>query len=911
LKKILPVLALFFVSIIPLAYAHPLIVDSNPKASTNVSAGLTQITIKFSETVDVDFSYIKVFDSNGNQIDNKDTSYLNPDDESVLVVTTPPLQDGVYTISTQVLSKVDGHLVPYALVFGVGNVELPPPPKVSVEQQVYFPEAGARFPGLVGQVIVLGAAISTLLIWRGAKNRSWIKENSEFQKFFHAKFSAVTGIALFAVFASNILMLAIQTIRLQVSASDVLDTSFGTVWIIRMGLTVVLLAVWFLLENKTAASTKKQILVLALSLALIGTTTVIGHGAASEQTSAIIIDYVHNLIASIWIGGVIFFGFILIPAFAKFDNSKKELASLLMIPRFSSMIIVALGVVIITGPTLLWLLEDNVTLLSQSYYGWMIIGKITLGSAMVALGGYNQFRIQKPAEKSLDATILVHQKLKRSLRTEAMLGIALLGVVALLTNSSLPTSQGEQVGSAVPDGLSTFVFSENIKFATDIYPLKSGTNTISVSAFDSQGNPIEDIAEIKAKISNPQKNISPIEIPLERSGDKYKGQITFGFSGNWNVELDVHRNDNPNESTSFSVQVKPRLSELKTDITEYTLPDAAAPLMPVYDGDDTIWLSDSSQPRLWKFSISKGLFTQYQFEGKTTVFLKLDGDKIWFTDTPDGKIGYFDISAEQFHIVPLPTKSLPISLETDRDGNLWIALVDQHSLLRYDPVSGQFQEYKTPTNPSGPVALTRDQNGLIWFAESQGGKIGAINPSTGKIQEYSPSEPLKEPFFLLFDRDGTVLVSEHTSLQVVRFNPYLETFSGVVRVPDTNALPFALATDKFSNIWIAQHTVDKLGIYDPQKSEFAELNIPTQTTFTQFLTSDNNGDIWFVEQRANKLGHVSISEIPQAGSPPKPQELEIRYSELVSPLIASGIVATSLFFVKSIRDKRRLDVAID
>lgn len=900
---------LFFVSALPFAYAHPLIVDSNPKASTNVGAGLTQITIDFSETVDLDFSYIKIFDNNGNQIDDKNTRYLQPGNESILVVTTPPLQDGVYTVSTRVLSKIDGHLVPYAFVFGVGNVELPPPPQVTIEQEIYFPEAAARFPGIVGQVIVLGAVISSLLIWRGAQNKTWIKENAEFQRLFHSKFSAITGIALFAVFASNILMLAIQTIRLQVSASDVIETSFGTIWIIRMGLTVVLLAVWFLFENKTA-TTKKQLLILGLSLVLISTTTAIGHGAASEQPLAIIIDYIHNLIASVWIGGVIFFGFILLPAFTKLDNTKREIASLLMIPRFSSVIIVSLGIVIITGPTLLWLLEDDVALLSQSYYGLLIIGKIAIGSAMIALGGYNQFKIQKTAEKSLDSNILIHQKLKRSLRTEAVLGIILLGVVALLTNSSLPASQGEETKSQIPDGFSTLVFSEDSRFDVNITPLKSGTNKVSVLASDLQGNLLDDTVEIKIKVSNPQKNISPIQIPLAKSGDRYEGDITFGFSGSWNVELDSQRKDNPNQSASFSVLVKPRLSELKTDITEYSLPDNAAPLYPAYDGDDTIWISDSSQPRLWKFSISEKQFTQYKFEGKTTVFLKLDKNRVWFTDTPDSKIGYFDIKTEQFHIVSLPVKSLPISLETDNDGNLWIALVDQHLLLKYDPTSEEFQEYKIPTSPSGPVGLARDQNGMIWFAESQGGKIGVINPNTGTIREFMPSEPLKEPFFLLIDQDGTILISEHTALNILRFNPYLETFTQATSVTDTNSLPFALTPDKFGNIWIAQHTVDKLGIYDPQKVEFAEINIPTQTTFTQFLINDKDGNIWFVEQRSNKLGHVGISEIQQMNAV-QSQGFVMQYSELVSPLVSAGIIATSLFFVKSIRDKRRLDSLID
>lgn len=906
MKKVLVVFLLFFVLSVPLAYAHPLIDNSTPKASTNIGVGLTQITIDFSEAVDVGFSYIKVFDNNGNQIDNKNTQYPNLEDESVLTVTTPPLQEGVYTVTTQVLSKVDGHLVPYAFVFGVGDVELPPPPQITIEQQIYFPEAGARFPGLVGQVIVLGAAISSLLIWRGVK-KPWIRENAEFQKFFHGKFSTITGIGLFAVFASNILMLIIQTIRLQVSASDVLETSFGTIWIIRMGLTVILLAVWFLLENKTAGAAKKQLLVLGLSLALIGTTTAIGHGAASEQFSAIVIDYAHNLIASVWIGGVIFFGFILLPAFAKLDDSKKELASLLMIPRFSSVIVVSLGIVIITGPTLLWLLEDDVSLLSQSYYGWIIIAKIAIGSAMVALGGYNQFRIQRPAEKSPGSP--VYQKITRSLRTEAILGIILIGVVALLANSSLPTSQGEETRSQVPDGFNTFAFSESLRFAVDITPLKSGANTISISVLDSNGKPLDDLVELGAKISNPQKNISPITIPLEKTDNTYKGETTFGFSGVWSIEIDAQRSNNPNESISFPVVVKPRLFELKTDITEYTLPEDAAPLYPVYDGDN-IWISDSSKPKLWKFSISEKQFTPYQFEGKTTVFLKMDDNRIWFTDTPEGKIGYFDIESEQFTIIPLPIKSIPISLETDNDGNIWIALVDQHMLLEYDMVSEQFTEHKIPTNPAGPVALTRDQNGMIWFAESQGGKIGVIDPSNGKIQEFSPAEPLKEPFFLLFDKDGTLLISEHTALRVVRFNPYLEMFSNVVTVTDPNSLPFALAHDKFGNIWIAQHTTDRLGIYDPQKDEFAELNIPSQTTFTQFLLNDKNNDIWFVEQRQNKLGHVSISEVPHMSAPTQ-SEVEIRYFELVSPLISAGIIATSLFFVKSIKDKRRIDSLID
>ena len=78
---------------------------------------LLKFLCTYSEAVEIDFSVLKVFDSNGEQIDNRDTKYLAG--EESLVVTTPPLEDGVYTVTSKVLSKIDGHLVDYAFVFAV------------------------------------------------------------------------------------------------------------------------------------------------------------------------------------------------------------------------------------------------------------------------------------------------------------------------------------------------------------------------------------------------------------------------------------------------------------------------------------------------------------------------------------------------------------------------------------------------------------------------------------------------------------------------------------------------------------------------------------------------------------------------------------------------------------------------
>src|SRR3970282_2087367 len=102
------IISLLILSIsIPYAAAHPFTLETSPNSSSNAAEGITQVMVYFSEPIDVNFSSLKVFDNNGNQIDNKDTKYF--EGEKSLVVTTPPLESGIYTVTSNVLSKVDGH----------------------------------------------------------------------------------------------------------------------------------------------------------------------------------------------------------------------------------------------------------------------------------------------------------------------------------------------------------------------------------------------------------------------------------------------------------------------------------------------------------------------------------------------------------------------------------------------------------------------------------------------------------------------------------------------------------------------------------------------------------------------------------------------------------------------------------
>lgn len=923
MRRILPIVVLFFMISVPFAAGHPFTDETIPPQFSNAPIGTSQVIVIYSESIEINHSVLEVFDSNGEQVDNKDTRYYQGD--SSLVVTTPPLEQGAYTVTSKVLSRVDGHLVPSAFVFGVGDVKIEAPMegRSSIIDLIFFPEAGARFPGLVGQTIALGAVIASMFVW-GTQRKDIIADMTGIEKFFHSKFMSLVGFGLIIVFASNILMLTVQTLRLETSALDALQTSFGMTWIIRMAVTIALLAVWFWMERMKKISFKNQIPLLILTLILIGTTTMMGHGMASGQAPAVVLDYIHNLVAAIWIGGIIFFAFTLLPSFGRLDENIREKMSLAAIPRFSIMIVIALGVVIITGPILMWLLESDVHMITESTYGKLIILKILLASAMIGIGGYHQFGIQKKAEKNIKSgKISVNKRLKRALKAEAALGIVLLLVVALLTNGTLPegeirTAQAREVTY----GFSTLEFGEELKFNIEIFPFTTGTNSIKVEATDFSGEPVSDLEAVKVKISNPLRNISPIIIPMEsinQVNTKFQGEATFGFSGYWQIEVEAQRTQGANEGRDMSLLIKPRLDDLKAEIIEYELPEAGAPLYPEFDGSGNIWITDSAEPRLWRFSIEDGEFAKYEFDGQASIALKIDNSgKIWFTDIPEGRIGFIDPVSGQSNIVEFPDiipvidRNYPITLDVDRNNGIWTTIANKNVLVRYDQDTKEFDVYKLPTKDSGPFAVAIDESERVWFTQQTAGQIGFLEPESGQIKEFMPETPLATPETITFDADGNLWIAEHQEGGgITKYNPFLDSFERI-KAPDSTAFPNSVVFDRYENAWFALHTVDKIAAYDPHRENMIEVPIPTAESWVQFTTSDDKDNIWFVEQKPAKLSMLKLTETPvMEAITENPIEFNLEYTEIASPLIALGIIATSLFFVKSIKDKRRINSLIE
>ena len=141
--------------------------------------------------------------------------------------------------------------------------------------------------------------------------------------------------------------------------------------------------------------------ILIFGLAMLATTTLIGHSSAVGNVIPIAIDFMHNLGASIWIGSVIYLAFVVVPKIKQAPLEEHVKASVLsiIIPRFSTIPIVILGIIVITGPFLLYILETNLDLILASLYGKALIAKLVSAAVMISIGGYNQTVIYRQALK--------------------------------------------------------------------------------------------------------------------------------------------------------------------------------------------------------------------------------------------------------------------------------------------------------------------------------------------------------------------------------------------------------------------------------------------------------------------------------------------------------------------------------
>ena len=101
------------------AFAHAHLVRATPAEGGAVNEAPAEVTLKFNERLEPKFSSAAIRDSAGKQVDKAD-AHVDKADRTVVRVSLPPLEPGVYTVEWRVMSA-DSHKVNGNFTFKVGQ----------------------------------------------------------------------------------------------------------------------------------------------------------------------------------------------------------------------------------------------------------------------------------------------------------------------------------------------------------------------------------------------------------------------------------------------------------------------------------------------------------------------------------------------------------------------------------------------------------------------------------------------------------------------------------------------------------------------------------------------------------------------------------------------------------------------
>jgi copper transport protein len=945
---LIAIVVLSLASSIQQSSAHPVVIDSSPQAFEGVRSPPEEVNVFFNEPIELGYSKISVIGPDGTRVDNNDPHNVEGDTASLGVTLKPDLPEGEYTVSTTVLSAVDGHVVPSTFVFGVGAK--PQQTGTGHQQDILSPDnSAARFPGMVGQVMVVGASFGTLWLWKPLARVPWLASAmSQTRAAIDRNMLRVMIIGVALVLASGLAMIVVQAISINSGIPEAIATKFGNVWVARMLQSSILMGIVLAVYRKAAKSNSspsraEMYAILILGLAVLVTSSLIAHAAATSQIPTMVLDFFHNAAASIWIGGLILLGFAAVPKVLAIGDERVRASALaILIPRFSTVVVTLLGVAVITGPVLLFSLESDLSLTLASVYGQILAAKLALAGTMVGMGAYSQFVVQKRAVavmagggSSVQGPSLRHYG--KTLKAEAALGIALLLAVSFMANGALPSGQYPAYARQQSDGQSAFAAEPEAELTRTLYatggkiqlvvtPFAVGQNNFKVSFLNQDGSAAAGIESATIKLTQIERGIGPIALETKKVSDGvFSADAAFSLPGTWHIEIEGVSSQGGNMLGSLDENVKPLVSNLEFKVDQYRTPESSLPLYPVFDGArQSIWAGDSmpGSGRIWQLDISTGNYTAHRIEGAnliTVTVLAPDG-RLWYVDplgggSGRGAIGFFNPEDGTLGRFVIPEAGIPSGIAMDGNDGLWMPLVQANKVAKFDPATEEFSLHDIPTPVAQPAGIAADSSGNIWLAEAGAGKIAKIDPATGRITEYAPNsklQTLEEPTALFPDPESfNIYIAEHEGHKISVFNTLLGSFREYPSVNE-DGLPFGMALDSYGNLWFAEHTIDRVGVIDPRTGEGSEAKIPITGSTIQWITADDKGRIWFAAQRGSALGSITITARPstgpqdggQAGQDGVPQ-LPFSFTNVAGPAIAVGIVISALAYSKSAVDLRR------
>ncbi len=528
------------------AAAHATVVASSPPDGSRLNAVPRTVSITFDESVGLGgVGYLNVTDQAGRRANARAAYHPGGDDAKVAADLRSGLSDGTYTVSFRVVSA-DSHPVAGTIRFVVGAGALAHGTLAASASDEVTGAAFAvvRWVSYAG-LALLGGAWLLLTIWPAGR------DDRRARRLVWAGWGlAVVGAALELItegpYAAGRGLSGISA-----SLTDAtLHTDYGLLHCARL----VLLGLLALLFTRTLQPRRLPAasagLAGVLGFGVAATFAASGHGASTSPAwVSVPLDALHVSAMMLWLGGLIMLVAAVLPR-----REPAELDDVL--PVFSTVAFASVVVLAVTGTYAAWRGIGSLDAIFGTRYGLLVVAKIVLFAALLSLGNISRRVVRRRvvAYAMTDAALLDedesdsadesdgadelddwvgHERLRRSVYVEALVGLVVLGFTAVLV--------------AQPRGPEALA-ADNREPVTATAPLGDG-RSVTVSIDPGTHGPVDltltldggaRASTITATATQASAEIGPLPVKLVRRGDAaFDGTVTLPVAGKWEIDLVV------------------------------------------------------------------------------------------------------------------------------------------------------------------------------------------------------------------------------------------------------------------------------------------------------------------------------------------------------------------------------------
>jgi virginiamycin B lyase len=244
------------------------------------------------------------------------------------------------------------------------------------------------------------------------------------------------------------------------------------------------------------------------------------------------------------------------------------------------------------------------------------------------------------------------------------------------------------------------------------------------------------------------------------------------------------------------------------------LPPGTGPHNIIVDWDGTLWIAGNRQAFIGRMNYLTGELTRFNMPDEsardphTLVFS--GRDEIWFTLQWSNYVGRLNKKSGAVDLVPMQTEQArPYGIEMDSKGHPWIALLGTNGLATIDPASLELSVIRTPREDARLRRLAITLDDAVWYTDYNQGYIGRYEPATGEFTEWKTPSERSGPYAMAADSLGRIWFVETwpDPNLLVGFDPLSGTFFSVTPIPSGGGAVRNMVYDPNRNsLWFGTDT---------------------------------------------------------------------------------------------------------